>query len=422
MTLSTMKLTTALFTLLLAAPASATDLFVGSPNTLIAQASPPTGSLTTISACGGSVAGLAAEGGELFAAATFGLIYRYRQDSQQVQGWATVPGETLVGLALRGHEVLVATASSQVIALDRSRGTELRRWTTPFPITTVFADRGEVFAGTNFGAVMRLEDDLTIGFLGTCGSTILSIAASDTELFLGSTGGIVWRVDRATGFVTSSFPVIGDPTGLACDQFSLFVGTESGTIYTYAVANGALITSRTWGSPVSAVVLGAPSAGTTYCFSSASACPCGASDWQGPFGGCPSILGIGARLITYGCASVSGDDLELAVLDLPPTTLGRFYMGGAPAQIPFGNGLLCAGSGGYGQFRFPAQPALLATSSHGAFRFGPGIAAHSQQFFGGLGVIQPGSTWRFQAWFRDVQNPCGGGFNTSNATSVTFQP
>jgi len=417
-----MKLSISLFAFLLAAPASAADLFVGSSNSLIAQASPPNGALTTITGCAGSIAGLAGESGELYAAATIGHIFRFRQDAQQVHGWAAMPQETFVGLALRGHEILVATADSQVIALDRARGTELRRWTTPFQITSLFADRGEAFAGTSFGVVMRLEDDLSVGLLGGCGSAILAMAASDSELFLGSTGGIVWRVDRSTGFVTTSFAVIGEPTGLAFDQGNLFVGTPEGDVHTYAAASEALVASRAWGSPISALVMSAPSAGTAYCFSSASVCPCGASDWQGDFGGCPSILGIGARLVTYGSASVSGDDLELAVVDLPPTTMGRFYMGGAPAQIPFGNGLLCAGSGGYGQHRFPAQPALLATTSHGAFRFGPGIAAHSAQFFGALGTIQPGSTWRFQAWFRDVQNPCGGGFNTSNATSVTFEP
>jgi len=109
------------------------------------------------------------------------------------------------------------------------------------------------------------------------------------------------------------------------------------------------------------------------------------------------------------------------VLDLPPTTLGRFYMGAAVAQVPFGNGLLCAGSGGYGQFRFPVQHAQ-SSGFFGAFRFGPAIVEHSQQHFGPLGVIQPGASRHFQAWFRDALNPCGGGFNTSNATTVTFLP
>ena len=82
---------------------------------------------------------------------------------------------------------------------------------------------------------------------------------------------------------------------------------------------------------------------------------------------------------------------------------------------------MCAGAGGYGQFRFPVQHAQ-SSQWLGSFRFGPDLVAHSAQHFGPLGTIQPGSTWRFQAWFRDAQNPCGHGFDTSNATSVTFQP
>jgi hypothetical protein len=186
----------------------------------------------------------------------------------------------------------------------------------------------------------------------------------------------------------------------------------------YDAASGVALAAQSWGFPISAIALGAASAGDAYCFGDSVLCPCGVGD---PFGGCPSHIGVGARLLTYGSASVAADDLELAVLDLPPTTLGRFYMGASVAQVPFGNGLLCAGAGGYGQFRFPVQ-AAHASAGRGSFRFGPAIVAHSHANFGLLGAIQPGSTWRFQAWFRDAQNPCGGGFNTSNASSVTFQP
>lgn len=267
---------------------------------------------------------------------------------------------------------------------------------------------------------MRIEDDGTVAFLGTCGAAIRGIAASATEIFLASEGALVWRVNRATGFVTSSFPLAAEPTGIAYEGGALYVGTAQGLIYTYESASGALVTTRDFGHAISAVALGVSAADTPYCFGEWSLCPCGAGD---PFGGCASMMGVGARLVTYGGASVSTDDLELAVLDLPPTTLGRFYMGAGTISIPFGNGLLCAGSGGYGQFRFPTQAAQSSgLFGFGAFRFGPGIAGHSAQQFGPLGTIQPGSTWRFQAWYRDAQNPCGGGFNTSNATSVTFLP
>lgn len=402
----------------LATPAAANDLFVGSLNTSFAKASPPTAAFQPLGACGGVVAGLAGDGGELFLAAQFELLYRYRADTQQTEVWSSANNEQLVGIAVRGHEVLVATASAKVIAYDRARGTFLRQWDLPVAPTTISADRGQVWVGTSFGLVMELLDDGTTGFLGGCGASIQGIAASSTELFLGASGSLVWRVDRATGFVTSSFPVVADPTAVAYDQGRLFVGTASGLVYTYDVGTASLIATRDWFNPVSAMWTGTPAAGVGYCFGEWSACPCGAGD---PLGGCPSHVGIGARLVTYGSASVAADDLELAVLDLPRTTLGRFYMGGAVAQVPFGNGLLCAGSGGYGQFRFPVQPAQTS-GFLGAFRFGPGIVAHSASHFGPLGAIQVGSSWHFQAWFRDAQNPCGGGFNTSNATTVTFQP
>lgn len=401
----------------LSLPASATDLYLGGLN-VFAQATTPGGAFQTLGVCGGQVAALAAEGGELYLAASTDVVYLFRQDSQTSQTWANLPGETLTGIALRGHEVLVATASARVVAFDRARGTYLREWNTFLPPTTLTVDRGEIFSGTDFGAVMRLEGDGSLAFLGTCGSAVRGIAGSATELYLASAGALVWRVDRAGGFVTSSFPIAEEPTGIVHHQGELFVSSASGLVRRHDAASGALLGTQDWGNPIRAIALGAPSAGAAYCFGDLAACPCGAGD---PYGGCPSRVGVGARLVTYGSASVAADDLELAVLDLPSTTLGRFYMGASQVQVPFGNGLLCAGSGGYGQFRFPVQ-AAQSSGLLGAFRFGPAIVAHSQQNFGALGAIQPGSTWRFQAWFRDAQNTCGGGFNTSNATSVTFLP
>lgn len=397
--------------------ARASDLYVGSLNTVFASGPLPGGALQDLGACGGQVAALAAEGDELYLAATFDLLYRYRRDTQQSEVWTSVGNEQITGLALRGHELYVATASSKVMVFDRSRGVWLRQWDLPLAATTLHVDRGHLYAGTNFGAVMEIAADGNVTFLGSCGSLIRGIASSATELFLASSG-FIWRVDRATGFVTTAIPVAQEPTGVVHDQGVLHVGADNGVVYTYDAATGQAIGAQIWGNPINAMTRGGDSAGAGYCYGDSSVCPCGVGD---PFGGCPHYVGIGARLVTYGSPSVAADDFELAVLDLPTTTVGRFYMGGGITQVPFGNGLLCAGSGGYGQFRFPVQHPQ-SSGFFGAFRFGPGIVAHSHQQFGPLGAIQPGSTWQFQAWFRDVQNPCGGRFNTSNATSVTFQP
>ncbi|MFT5050970.1 MAG: hypothetical protein ACI8QZ_002377, partial [Chlamydiales bacterium] len=46
----------------------------------------------------------------------------------------------------------------------------------------------------------------------------------------------------------------------------------------------------------------------------------------------------------------------------------------------------------------------------------------SLQRFGAAGQITAGSTWKFQAWLRDPSGPCGSGFTTGTALSVTFTP
>lgn len=402
-----------------AAPAAAADLYVGSPNTAFASVATPGGTFQTLGACGGEIAALAADSGDLYLAATTGQLYHYRSQGQFAQFWLTVPGAAPTGLAIRGHEVSVATQTGRVVSYDRAFGTVLREWNSGLPATTLAADRGDLFQGTEFGAVLRLDDGGGFSFLGSCGASVRGIAASANELYLASVGATVWRIDRTTGGVIGSFPIAAEPTGVAYDGGVLYVSSDDGIVRTYSPSTGAAIGSHTWGFPISALTRGSDPAGNAYCFGEFGVCPCGSGDL---FGGCPSYLGIGARLESYGSASVASDDFELAVVSLPPTTIGRFYMGASVVQVPFGNGLLCAGAGGYGQFRFPVQHAGPSADSFGAFRFGPGIVAHSQANFGALGAIHPGSTWRFQAWFRDVQNSCGGGFNTSSALSVTFQP
>ena len=153
--------------------------------------------------------------------------------------------------------------------------------------------------------------------------------------------------------------------------------------------------------------------GVPYCYGSAGACPCGNDDGEA---GCAHSEGIGGLLSGSGTASVLADDLVLSGTNLPATKNGRFYMGAAAPQVPFGDGLFCAGSGGYGVKRFP----LFNSGPNGTAELAD-IVAHSQKW-AAQNQIVPGFTWNFQIWFRDPQGPCGGTINTSNAYSVTFLP
>jgi hypothetical protein len=99
----------------------------------------------------------------------------------------------------------------------------------------------------------------------------------------------------------------------------------------------------------------------------------------------------------------------------PPGKLGKFFYGPAQVQLPFGNGLLCAGPGAIGIFRLtPPQPANPDGNAVRPLDFTAPPAST------GPGAITPGSTWNFQYWYRDPN--VGAGFNLSDALSATFCP
>lgn len=111
-----------------------------------------------------------------------------------------------------------------------------------------------------------------------------------------------------------------------------------------------------------------------------------------------------------GTASVAANNLVLIGEELPPGTAGLFFYGPQPVIAPLGNGLLCIGGD---LQRLDVE-----------FADGGGTMRHSLD----LGVPRPpsttitaGSSWAFQAWFRDV-GAGGAGSNTSDGLVVSFVP
>jgi hypothetical protein len=144
--------------------------------------------------------------------------------------------------------------------------------------------------------------------------------------------------------------------------------------------------------------------GTAYCFGTS--CPCGNND---PTAGCANSTGSGALLsATAGSASVSANDLVLTAIDVAPNNFGIVFMGDTQVNNPLGDGRVCAGGN---TFRFPAS-----NSGPGGILTLTGPAGSSG------GMITGGSTWNFQAWYRDIPGPCATGFNLSNGLSIGFTP
>jgi N-dimethylarginine dimethylaminohydrolase len=117
----------------------------------------------------------------------------------------------------------------------------------------------------------------------------------------------------------------------------------------------------------------------------------------------------GALIGTTGSASIAANDLVLHAQNVPKKTFGIFFYGNTQKQIPFGHGYLCVGS-----------TVQLA-------RLGPPVnSGVGGELVRALDVTAPpnpsaqitaGSTWNFQAWFRD-----GASFDLSDAQQITFVP
>ena len=146
--------------------------------------------------------------------------------------------------------------------------------------------------------------------------------------------------------------------------------------------------------------------------------PCGNTANVGE--GCKNNTLQGGRLAGSGTSSMATDNLVLSGSQLTPGTFAVVFFGQGTTSIvpPMSNGRLCVvGGGGSGLHRIALEP----TGVTGSFNYGPGILADI------AGMVPPppvmlGSTWGFQAYYRDIGGPCGGLSNLTNAWRTTFTP
>lgn len=138
-----------------------------------------------------------------------------------------------------------------------------------------------------------------------------------------------------------------------------------------------------------------PGAGSNYCQSSANS------------------SGAAAVMDAFGSASLAANDLALFASGLPANQFGIFYYGPEEQSLVFGNGTRCVGPGNVGVFRLALQ-----NSGADGVLYQPLDYSDPPQTDG---QITAGSTWKFQAWFRDPQAG-GASFDLSDGYSITFYP
>ncbi len=225
--------------------------------------------------------------------------------------------------------------------------------------------------GTQFGSSISLWGNLmVIGSAYAPGETQQSGAA-----WLCERVGTRWRIKQK----------IDAPDGQPLDLFGYHVSLSSSV----AVV----------GAP-NAEVAGAPWMGAAYVF------PVGLGHRY-----CASTVnsrGAGAELMATGSAKVASNDLRLAAHPVPIDEVGIFACGSEQRDFPFGDGRWCVGGAVLRFALVRATGEVLYTDVDSSL---PPFA----------GRLIAGSTWHFQAWFRDPGTG-GSGFNTTDALTVQFVP
>jgi hypothetical protein len=123
--------------------------------------------------------------------------------------------------------------------------------------------------------------------------------------------------------------------------------------------------------------------------------------------------GQAAAMSALGSLSVSQNHIVLFAEPVPPHEPGIFFYGPQRLEIPFANGWRCVGPGPLGTFVLPP-----VFSSHvGVLRTPLDLQTPPQPG----GEILRGSTWNFQAWFRDPQSS-GAHCNLSDGLTLSFLP
>lgn len=122
----------------------------------------------------------------------------------------------------------------------------------------------------------------------------------------------------------------------------------------------------------------------------------------------PNSTGLAATLQISGSNSLLDNNLLLRARHAVPGEPGMFFFGPDEVAVPFGNGTRCVGGDPTNRFA-----TVLFADEAGSFA----LETDSTTLPDGV-MWMTGSTWRFQAVYRDPGT--GTGFNMTDAGSVTF--
>ena len=132
--------------------------------------------------------------------------------------------------------------------------------------------------------------------------------------------------------------------------------------------------------------------------------------------GAPNSSGNGGSIVALGSPELALNNLTLSATGLPMFQWSYFLMSQNQTSVPnFGGsqGVLCVGAP-IVRFNMPGTGQIDQTSVAGERSYTLDFTNLPQAI-----VFQPGDTWNFQLWFRDL-NP-GATSNTTDGVTVMFR-
>lgn len=219
------------------------------------------------------------------------------------------------------------------------------------------------------------------------------IGASGEDLFSNNHGNAYFVYRTGTTW-SSPVPLLPDSLSMTYNRLGLSLELVGNTVVAGSVPSARVLVPKT-------------RVGVAYCECSSG--PCGNSD---SLAGCVNSTGQGGLLGAQ--SSDTLEDVDLLVSQAVPGVFGLFFQGDAAVQLPFGDGLLCAGQGIVRLSPLPTQ-----VSPDGSATWGPCVGDPSIPSVTGV-VLGSGVVKRYQFWYRDPSGPCGNGFNTTNALELTW--
>lgn len=238
---------------------------------------------------------------------------------------------------------------------------------------------------TRFGPVEGVDPGLNYNWAAAASEDGSVVVGGNWDLFLNTTYATLWTEATGNVLLSEHLTDLG-VTGL--DQVQLASATHVSADGTRIMGWGVEFpfTFIQW----EATLPGCEGGTVSFCITAANS------------------VGPGATIASNGATSVGENAFELTAGPVPDQP-GLFFFSSA-RQMPagLGDGFLCVGNGQQ-IFRLPAVVAAGNVLSHTVDLDAPPSA----------GRLLPGTTWYFQAWYRDPAAN-GAGSNLSDGLAVTF--